>query len=112
MHHVELAWALTEAADHCLDESKRFDVYLALGAGDTYTAIGDLTRILVREQVQLAAEVVAALGAWWAAHQGGDDHHAAALVHQLRTRPGPKPPLGYIKPLTIRRKDLRPNRTR
>lgn len=116
---MELAWALTEAADHCLDESKRFDVYLALGAGDTYTAIRDLTRILVREQVQLAAEVVAALRAWWAAHQGGDDHHAAALIttlqhsiHQLRTRPEPKPPLGYIKPLTIRRKDLRPNRTR
>jgi hypothetical protein len=112
MHHVELAWALTEAADHCLDESKRFDVYLALGAGDTYTAIRDLTRILVREQVQLAAEVVAALGAWWAAHRGGDDHHAAALVHQLRTRPEPDPSPGYIKPLTIRRKDLRFNRIR
>ena len=87
MHHVELAWALTEAADHCLDESKRFDVYLALGAGDTYTAIRDLTRILVREQVQLAAEVVAALGAWWAAHRDGDDHHVTALVHQLSLDP-------------------------
>ena len=112
MHHVELAWALTEAANHCLNGSKRFDVYLALGAGDTYTVIRDLTRAVMREQVELAAEVVAALGTWWAAHQGGDDRHIAALVNQLMTHPEPEPPPRYIKPVTIHRKYRRPNRTR
>jgi hypothetical protein len=144
MHHVELAWSLAEAADHCLDASTRFDVYVALGAGDTYAAIRDLTRVAARGQVELAAEVVAALGAWWAIHKDPDDHYEAAHVAELRALPEPQPPQRHepqppqrqepqppqrqepqppqrqepqppprdIKPLSINRKYLRPNRTR
>jgi len=125
MHDMELAWSLAEAAGHCLDGSKRSDVYVALGAGDTYAVIRDLTRVAVREQVELAAEVVAALRAWWAAHEDTDNHYAAALVAELRTRPEPQPPPRYepqppphyepqppprcIKSLSIKRNYLRPN---
>lgn len=85
MHHVELAWALAESADHWLDGSKRFEVYLALGAGDTCAAIRDLTQVVVREGVNLSAEVLVSLGAWWAAHPGRNQHQMAVLVNQLRT---------------------------
>jgi hypothetical protein len=120
MHHVELAWSLAEAADHCLGASKRFDVYVALGAGDTYAAIRDLTRVAAREPVELAAEVVVALGAWWATHEDTDDHYEAAHVAELRALPEPQrpprhepqPPPREIKSLSINRKYLRPSRTR
>jgi hypothetical protein len=122
MHDMELAWSLAEAAGHCLDGSKRSDVYVALGAGDTSIVIRDLTRVAVREQVELAAEVVVALRAWCAAHEDTDDHYAAALVAELRTRPEPRPPPRYeppppprcisIKPLSIERNYLHPNRIR
>ena len=119
---MELAWSLAEAAGHCLDGSKRSDVYVALGAGDTSTVIRDLTRVAAREQVELAADVVAALRTWWAAHEDTDNHYAAALVAELRTRPEPQPPPRYeppppprcisIKPLSTERNYLRPNRIR
>jgi hypothetical protein len=122
MHDTELAWSLAEAAGHCLDGSKRSDVYVALGAGDTYTVIRDLTRVAVREQVELAAEVVVALRAWCAAHEDTENRYAAALVAELWTRPEPQPPPRYeppppprcisIKPLSVRRNYLRPNRIR
>jgi hypothetical protein len=92
--------------------SKRFDVYVALGAGDTYAAIRDLTRVAAREPAELAAGVVAALGAWWATHEDTDDHYEAAHVAELRALPEPQPPPRDIKPLCINRKYLRPNRTR
>lgn len=93
---------------------------MALGAGDTCTVIRDLTRLAVREQVELAAEVVAALRAWWAAHEDTDNNYAAALVAELRTRPEAQPPPRYepqppprcIKLLSIKRNYLRPNRIR
>ncbi|MDT5277241.1 MAG: hypothetical protein QOG95_4173 [Mycobacterium sp.] len=112
MHHVELAWALAEATDHCLDASKRFDVYAALGAGETSTVIRDLTKVAAREQVELAAEVVSALRAWWAAHDDADDHYEGAHVAELRTRSEPHPPPRYINPPSINRHDLRLKRTR
>ena len=114
MHYLELAWSLAEAAGHRLDGSKRSDVYVALGAGDTYMVIRDLTRVAVREQVELAAEVAAALRAWWAAHEDADNHYAAALVAELRTRPEPQSPPRCISitPLSIKRIYQRPNRIR
>ncbi|MBI2698971.1 hypothetical protein A9W98_13890 [Mycobacterium gordonae] len=71
---MELAWALAAAADDRLEGATRFDVYVALGAGDTATAIRDLTRLVAREHVELDAEVVAAVKAWWAANNQGGQH--------------------------------------
>jgi hypothetical protein len=121
MHDMELAWSLSEAAGHCLDGSKRSDVYVALGAGDTSTVIRDLTHVAAREQVELAAEVVAALRAWWLAHEDTDNRYTPAAVAGLRTRPEPPPPPPpseappaprYIKPLSIDRNYLHPKRIR
>jgi hypothetical protein len=91
-------------------------------------AIRDLTRVGAREPVELAAEVVVALGAWWATHGDTDDHYEAAHVAELRALPEPQrpprhepqppprqepqPPPRDIKSLSINRKYLRLSRTR
>jgi hypothetical protein len=51
--HRELAWALAGAADRCVEPGERFYIYVALGAGDTDTAIAGLRRAVAREQREL-----------------------------------------------------------
>lgn len=98
MHHKELAWALARAADRCIDAGERFDIYVALGAGDTDATIARLTRAIAREQLELPADVLASLATWLsaqAAPEMGED--LGVLIANLKIArevppPPPRPP--------------------
>lgn len=119
MHPSDLAWLLAVAAGDRLEESKRFDVYVALGAGDTSTAIRELVQVAAREQVELDAEVISAVNAWWPAHKDYDPAQVAKLkirveppaplCDQLSLPPPVAPEPRKIEALSITRKYLRPN---
>lgn len=119
---MDLAWSLAAAAGDRLQGPARVDVYVALGAGDTATAIRDLTRLVAREQVEVNAEVVAAVKAWWAASNYGITAHVVKLKTRVELPaplcepPPPPPPVAAPPPktaaLSTTRKYLRPHRTR
>jgi hypothetical protein len=39
MNYAQLAWSLAETCSHCLNESEKCAVYVALGSGDTRTLV-------------------------------------------------------------------------
>jgi hypothetical protein len=81
MNHVDLAWALAGAAEHCLTKRQRLDCYVALGAGDLATAIEISTGALVLRGAEISADVVAALRNWRTAYPD-----AGPTVSQLLAR--------------------------
>jgi hypothetical protein len=93
MSYTQLAWSLAETCSHCLNESEKCAIYVALGSGDTRTAIGNLVKAAARQHVTLSKETAAALRAWWVAHHDprGASNLTAALIAQLTTRPAPGP---------------------
>lgn len=82
MQHTQLAWALVAVSEEHLTASERFDIYLALGAGDDDAAVPSLLRIAVRNRIALPRDVVAGLHNWVEAHCDADPelHALLALV--------------------------------
>jgi hypothetical protein len=60
---------------------ERRDAYVKLGAGDTESVIIDLIAVVVHAQVDLLADVVAALSQWVAGYPDGRER--AALLQRL-----------------------------
>jgi recombinational DNA repair protein (RecF pathway) len=111
-NHAQLAWSLPETCSHCLNEIEKCAVYVALGSGDTRTAISKLVKAAARQQLTLSTDVAAALRAWWVAQDFSAEttKHIATLVKQLTTQHEPRPSLTSPQ-LSVERKYLLPNRT-
>lgn len=101
MSYVQLAWSLAETCSQCLSESEKCAVYVALGGGDTHTAISKLVKAAARENISLSVDAAAALQVWWAAHKDalGAASLSAVLIAQLTTQsaPRPSPTTSYIR---------------
>jgi len=111
MSYAQLAWSLAETCSHCLNESEKCGVYVALGSGDTRTAISKLVKAAARQQLTLSTDVTAALRAWWVAQDFSTEtkRHVATLDEQLTTEHEPRPSL--VSPsLSVERRYLLPNR--
>jgi hypothetical protein len=65
-----LAWALADAADAHLDTGERHDVYIALGAGETLSAICVLTAVIARRRLALPADLVSEFTNWLDTYAG------------------------------------------
>jgi hypothetical protein len=93
MSYAQLAWSLAETCSHCLNESEKCAVYVALGSGDTRTAISKLVKAAARQHVTLSTETAVALRAWWVAHDDarGVSRRTAVLIGQLTTPSAPRP---------------------
>jgi hypothetical protein len=93
MNYAQLAWSLAESCSHSLNESEKCAVYVALGSGDTRTAISKLVKAAARQHVTLSTETAAALRAWWVAHDDarGVSSLTSVLIGQLTTRSAPRP---------------------
>lgn len=79
VHPEELAWSLVHVVRHRLESGERVDIYVALGAGDTDTAIARLIRVVARENLSLPANVVTSVLSWSNA-QVPETEKALALV--------------------------------
>jgi hypothetical protein len=64
VNHHELAWALAKTLTPVLSSAEHSTIYIALGAGDTRTAITELTRVAARKHVTLTPDAVATLEIW------------------------------------------------
>jgi hypothetical protein len=79
MRSVDLAWTLAASAKDHLDTAERNLIYVALGSGDTYSAIRRLISVAVRERVPLPQNLIDALQDWNSAHHDRDTKLSAVI---------------------------------
>ena len=64
MADIELAWELAEGGARHLDATERDNLYVAIGAGETFSAVKLLMHAVVGNGVALRAETIIRLLAW------------------------------------------------
>jgi hypothetical protein len=69
-----LAWVLAEAVKPHLSIVERNDVYVAIGVGETFTAIHWLITSAATNQIVLPGELVQRCGTWLDAYVGHSQH--------------------------------------
>jgi hypothetical protein len=85
VHDINLAWDLADALRDILEPGEHIGAYVALGGGDTYTAIRQLASAAVRAGLALPADMTTALFDWWSAQDVGDSE-LATVIASLRNR--------------------------
>ena len=68
-----LAWSLAEVASRYLDAVERNNVFVAIGTGEAFTAIGLLLGAITREGSRVDTRLSARLSTWLDAYAGHDD---------------------------------------
>jgi hypothetical protein len=84
----KLAWALAEITHPYFYVAERNDIYVAIGAGDTFSAICSLITVIVRERLPLLADVVAMLPSWINGYAADAAvRHVHGLIASLQSQP-------------------------
>jgi hypothetical protein len=73
VQETSLAWALAEAVKPLLSDVERYEVFVALGAGETFAVIRELLRWVVAKGIRLSPDLVGQCTAWLDAYHGHDD---------------------------------------
>jgi hypothetical protein len=68
VEETSLAWTLADLARPRLSVSERSRVFLAVGAGDTFSAIRMLLKLLSAKQIPLRADLAKRLTSWLGAY--------------------------------------------
>jgi hypothetical protein len=68
VHEGDLAWALIDAAKLHLTIAERNDVFVTVGAGDTFPAILTLIEIVAAKRIPLRRHLVQQCATWLDAH--------------------------------------------
>jgi hypothetical protein len=89
MRSVDLAWTLAASVKDHLDAQERNLIYMALGSGDTYSAIRGLISAAVRERVWLPRNLINALLDWQSAHDDMDGK-LSAVISSIPIQPEPR----------------------
>jgi hypothetical protein len=71
----DLAWELADAISPLLGERDRFQLYAAIGSGETYTAIDTLLQTMAHQSWPIPPELIAKLNDWLDAYAQSDDAH-------------------------------------
>ena len=77
---TDLAWELAEIACLLIPHRDRTRVYTAIGAGDSYSAIGTLLTTIHRARVPLSPALLARLADWLNGYAHDDD---APRLHEM-----------------------------
>jgi len=77
-----VAWALAAVANPHLSRTRRDPIYIALGIGETFSAIEDLITFIANERIPLSDDLVAAVSTWLDCYQG---HAAHPRLRELLT---------------------------
>jgi len=89
VHEADLAWGLALAAKPCLDAVERNDIFVAIGAGDTFTAIGKLLKSVAIKRIPLGPDLVRRCMLWLLAYAGHEDErHLRRLIEGVSQRTG------------------------
>lgn len=84
---ADLAWSLIEAAKPELDIRERHHVFVSVGAGDSFTAIRILVKLIVDKRIALQPSVIQLCIRWLEAYVLHEDHECLrALVERFTVR--------------------------
>lgn len=70
---TKLAWSVVEAARPYLSDNERNAAYVALGAGDTFTAIRQLFRSVEINRIPLEPDLLQQCRTWLHGYRGHED---------------------------------------
>ncbi|PXX08352.1 hypothetical protein [Mycolicibacterium moriokaense] len=74
-HEANLAWALALAAKPFLDVVDRNDMFVAIGAGETFAVVRALVKWVAIKQIPVEPDVVRQCVSWLDGYVGHEDEH-------------------------------------
>jgi hypothetical protein len=80
MHEADLAWTLALAVKPHLDTVERNDIFVALGAGDTFSAMRRLLRLVAVKKICIGQELVPQCISWLEGHIQHDGQYFRRLI--------------------------------
>ncbi|TLH58171.1 hypothetical protein C1S79_27985 [Mycolicibacterium phocaicum] len=83
MQHIQennLAWSLIDMAKPQLDARERSHVFISVGAGDSFTAIRILLKLIADKQIPLPPQLVQLCTGWLEAYSLHEDHERLHLI--------------------------------
>lgn len=84
VRETDLAWSLIEAAKRGLDERERNHVFICVGAGDAFTAIRIMVKLIALKRIPLESELVQLCATWLEAYALHEDHpQLQLLIHDI-----------------------------
>ena len=72
-HEVSLAWALALTAKPHLDDVERNDIFVLIGAGESFAAIRELLKWVATKRIPLGPDLVQWCVSWLDAYVGHED---------------------------------------
>src|ERR1700758_2186240 len=73
LHETNLAWALADAVKPYLCVAERNDVYVAIGAGETFTAIRQLLKSVAMNRIPLRRDLLQRCTTWLDTYVGHEE---------------------------------------
>jgi hypothetical protein len=90
---IQLAWELAEVGARHLDATERDNLYVAIGAGETFKAVESLMHAVVGNGVALRAETITRLLAWLDGYRNHPDERGLRrLIAELNIDTDYPPP--------------------
>ncbi|MDH6242651.1 hypothetical protein [Mycobacterium sp. OTB74] len=107
MQHLQeanLAWSLIEAAKPELAPRERNHVFVSVGAGDSFTAIRILLKLIADKQIPLSPRMVQRCTTWLEAYALHEDHERLQLnIDGLKVTAAGRKPRAIVRSLTCKR---------
>jgi hypothetical protein len=72
-HEANLAWALALAAKPFLDVAERNDLFVAIGAGETFAVVRALVKWIAIKRIPVEPDLVRQCVSWLEGYAGHDD---------------------------------------
>ena len=104
LQEADLAWSLIEAAKPGLDIRERHHVFVSVGAGDSFTTIRILVKLIADKRIALQPSLIQSCTKWLDAYALHEDHerlrrlvedfavrrtnHQSGTIRRLRARAG------------------------
>lgn len=80
VRETNLAWSLIGAAKPELDERERSHVFICIGAGDAFTAIRILVKLIAVKQILVQPQLIQLCVTWLEAYALHEDHDQLRLL--------------------------------
>jgi hypothetical protein len=80
VQETDLAWALIEAAKPHMNAGERNFVFVSIGAGDTFAAIGSLINLVAAKRIPLRPHLMQPCATWLDAYTFHDAHEQLRRV--------------------------------
>jgi hypothetical protein len=83
VHEADLAWRLAQAVKPHLDTVERNCIFVALGAGDTFSAMRGLLKLVDVKKICIGPELVPQCISWLEGHIQHDRKYFRGLMESL-----------------------------